>query len=308
MKNFKTFKEYIKTISDVPLRKISIDAGMSCPNRTGERGYGGCVFCNNNSFNPRLTPEYKSISQQIIEGIEQFSLKRPDQFYLAYFQSYSNTYDRVENLKLLYDEALQHPLVKGLVIGTRPDCLENEVLDLLESYAKDVHVFLEIGVESTHDKTLTLINRGHCYEEVVDAMNRAQSRGIHLTAHLILGLPGESRLEMMEHAYKISQLPINSLKVHQLQVVRNTILASEYLHNPDRYPVFDFNEYIEFMVEFVTQVRADIVIERMISTSPEHLLIEPKWKPISNANFMQIVDNKLTALNRVQGDVYLSQS
>ena len=259
------------------IQKISIHAGFTCPNRDGRVGTGGCTYCNNQTFVPGYCQPAKTVTQQIEEGIGFFRKKYPGQKYIAYFQSYTNTYAPLERLKALYEEALAFPDVIGLAIGTRPDCVSDELLDYLGSLAENYAITVEYGVESTCDTTLRLINRGHDFACAQKAIRNTAARGITVGAHLILGLPQEDREMMLAHAERISELPVHVLKLHQLQLVRGTKMAEQYRTHPEWFRFCSVDEYIELVLDFREKLRPDIQIERYISQSPPELLIAPDW-------------------------------
>ena len=259
------------------VQKITITAGFTCPTRDGSMGKGGCTYCNNKSFSPNYAAKLRPITEQIDKGISFFRKKYPEMKYLAYFQSYTNTYGEVADCIAKYEEALAHPDVVGLIIGTRPDCMPKPLLEYLSELAKRTFLLIEYGVESTWDKTLERIQRGHTWQESVDTIQRTHEAGILVGAHIILGLPGESREEMIAHAERLSRLPITTLKIHQLQIIRGTIMAGEYLRSPSDFHLFTEEEYIELCVDFVHHLRSDIVLERFVSQSPQELLLAPRW-------------------------------
>ncbi|MDR2843331.1 MAG: TIGR01212 family radical SAM protein [Candidatus Symbiothrix sp.] len=261
----------------IKVQKISINAGFTCPNRDGTKGFGGCTYCNNQTFSPQYAANEKSITQQLNEGIQFFSRKYPQMKYIAYFQSYTNTYDTVENLLKKYREALNYPDVVGLIIGTRPDCMPDELLDELEKLSHNHFLLIEYGIESTCNETLQRINRGHTYEQAKDAIQRTHQRGIFCGAHLILGLPGESRELILSHADKISQLPLTTVKLHQLQLIKNTRMAQEYLKHPENFHIYDVDEYIDLCIDFRNRLNPDFIIERYVSQSPAELLLLQGW-------------------------------
>jgi len=301
-KPFRSYSDYIRATFGERVQKVSLDTGFTCPNRDGSKGHGGCTYCNNHSFNPDYCEPRKSIKQQIQEGIDFFAHKYQGQKYLAYFQAYTNTYADYELVESYYREALEHPDVIGLVVGTRPDCVEEPVLALLEELAKDNYVSLEFGVESTINRSLDLVNRCHSFEETIDAYNRAVGRGFELGAHMIIGLPGETREEILSHADKLSALPINSLKLHQLQVIKNTMMAFQYRTTPEMFSLFETaDSYVELMVDFVARLRADIVIERFTSESPADLLIAPKWGGLKNYAVTAMIEKALLQADSWQG-------
>ncbi|PQJ72044.1 TIGR01212 family radical SAM protein [Polaribacter butkevichii] len=307
-KRYLDYSSFIKLTFGERVQKISLDIGFSCPNRDGSKGYGGCTYCNNNTFNPDYCQPTKGIKQQLEEGISRFATKYKTQQYLAYFQAYTNTYSDFESLKQMYDEALSVPNVIGLVIGTRPDCISDEVIDYLSFLSKKHFISLEFGVESTLNKTLKKVNRCHTYNDTVATFNKCKNRGFHLGAHLIMGLPGETKEDLLNHAIEISKLPIDTLKLHHLQIVKKSIMASQYNRNPEDFQLFTQESYIQFITEFVALLRPDIVIERFISQAPIDLLIAPKWNGLKNFEMVAKIDKKMEAINTWQGKKYKSIS
>ena len=259
------------------VQKISINGGFTCPNRDGTVGRGGCTFCNNQTFNPDYCRSELSVTEQLQEGVRFFSRKYPTMRYLAYFQAYTSTYDEMERLIARYEEALAVEGVVGIIIGTRPDCMPAPLLDYLSQLAQRTFVTVEYGVESTLDTTLQRINRGHDYATAVDAITRTAQAGIITGAHLIMGLPGESREDMLAHATRLSQLPLHTIKLHQLQLIRGTVMGNDYEAHPEHYHIPDIDSYIDLAIDFAELLRPDIVIERFVSQSPAQLLIAPHW-------------------------------
>jgi len=276
-KPYKDFNDFLQTIFPFKVQKISINAGFTCPNRDGSKGYGGCTYCNNQTFSPQYAANEKSVGQQLEEGIRFFSHKYPKMKYIAYFQAYTNTYDSIENLLSKYYEALNFPNVVGLIIGTRPDCMPDLLLDELEKIAKKHFLLIEYGLESTDNGTLQQINRGHTYEESVETILRTHERGIFCGAHLILGLPGESRETILSHAERISKLPLTSIKLHQLQLIKGTKMAQQYAEHPENFHLYELDEYIALCIEFLQKLNPAFYIERFVSQSPPELLAVPGW-------------------------------
>ena len=275
---YNDFSQFLKQHFPFKVQKISLNAGFTCPNRDGNKGKGGCTYCNNQTFNPDYCKTEKSITQQLEEGKQFFARKYPDMKYLAYFQAYTNTYEELDSLKQKYEEALSVPGVVGLVIGTRPDCMPDSLLDYLEELNKQTFLLVEYGVESTSDDTLMRINRGHSYADSVSAIERTAARGIKTGAHVILGLPGESNEDIIQQASELSKLPLTTLKIHQLQLIRGTRMAHEYEMQPTDFRLFhQIDEYIDLVVDYMEHLRPDIVIERFVSQSPRNLLIAPDW-------------------------------
>lgn len=302
-KRYNDYGSYIKMKFGERVQKISIDIGFSCPNRDGSKGFGGCTYCNNNTFNPDYCEPEISISNQLKKGIEFFERKGKTQKFLAYFQAYTNTYADVSILKQMYLEALRVPGVIGLVIGTRPDCISDEVIDLLSELAKDSYVSLEFGVESTNELTLLEVNRCHTYRETIAAYERCSNRGIELGAHIILGLPGESRKDILNHAIALSKLPITTFKLHHLQIVKGSVMASQYKNTPEKFNLFALEDYIPLVADFLQILRPDIVVERFISEAPRDLLIAPKWG-LKNFEVVAKIDKHLKLTNSFQGKKY----
>ena len=285
------------------VQKIALNAGFTCPNRDGRIGTGGCTYCNNQTFNPDYCAPTKSITRQLEEGKRFFARKYPDMKYLAYFQAYTNTYDSVENLKRKYEEALQVPDVVGLVIGTRPDCMPEALLDYLEELNRRTFLLVEYGIESIYDTTLSRIHRGHTHAQTADAIQRTASRGIPVGAHLILGLPGESREDMLAEAKALSDLPLTMLKLHQLQLIKGTRMAEEFVTNPADFHLFSADEYIDLVIDFVERLRPDLILERFVSQSPASLLAVPGWG-LKNHEFVAKLKRRMQERNAWQGKEY----
>ena len=291
--SFKSYSQYIRDTFGERVQKISIDAGFTCPNLDGTKGKGGCIYCNNTTFKPFYTSPEKSITQQLNEGIAFFEPKYKTQKYLAYFQSYTNTYADVSYLKKMYDEALSHSKVIGIVISTRPDCINEEIVNLIQSYTSKYYVAVELGIESTKNQTLLRINRCHTFQDTIKAYRLLENKAIHLGAHLILGLPGEDAKDFKQHAQNISQLPIEFLKLHHLQIIKGTRLAIDYNKDKEHYHLFTVDEYIDTVISFLENLSPHIIIERFISEAPSHLLIAPQWGGIKNFEITERIKKKL---------------
>lgn len=268
------------------VQKISVNAGFTCPNRDGTIGFGGCTFCNNQTFNPAYCQPTKSITQQLEEGKHFFARKYPNMKYLAYFQAYTNTYGQLEHLKELYEEALQVPDVVGLVIGTRPDCIPPALLDYLTELNRRTFLIIEYGIESANEETLRRINRGHSFALSADVVRQTAAKGIRVGAHIILGFPWENRQELMRQADEIARLPLTTLKLHQLQIIRGTALAEEYLQHPWTLPTAQ--EYINLVLEYISHLPSTLVLERFVSQSPPEYVIAPQWG-LKNYEFTNLV-------------------
>ena len=300
---YNEFGAYLRNIFNYKVQKITIDGGFTCPNRDGTKGRGGCTYCNNRTFNPAFCHKHLPVKEQMREGIAFFSHKYPDMRYLAYFQAYTNTYDSLDNLKQRYEDALSVEGCVGIVIGTRPDCMPEELLDYLVELQKRTFVLVEYGIESTSDRTLLRINRGHDYACAVDAVKRTAARGIPVGAHIILGLPGESREELMKQAAVLSELPLTTLKLHQLQLIRGTRMAEEYAETPSDFSLFSVEDYIETVVDYVERLNPDFVLERFASQSPKELLIAPDWG-LKNHELVDKIKRRMRERDTWQGKIY----
>ena len=297
------FSSYLRSHFPYKVQKISINAGLSCPNRDGTLGRGGCIYCNNYSFAPEYTHRRESIRRQLEEGISFFARKYPSMKYLAYFQAYTNTYGDTRRLIRMYEEALTTPGVVGLVIGTRPDCLGEDLRVYLKELASHQFVYMEYGLESTLDSTLERINRGHTFEQCKEVVEWSRTSGIDCGVHLILGLPGEKWEDYLSHADKVSDLPITSLKIHQLQVLEGTPLATLYREDPSILKLSDPKDYIRLLGEFVMRLRPDIYLDRFVSQSPPELLLAPKWN-IKNYQFTEQLKRYMREEGIYQGKDY----
>lgn len=300
---YSEFPIFLKRYFVDKVQKISLNAGFTCPNRDGSKGHGGCTYCNNQTFNPDYCKTDKSITMQLEEGKRFFSYKYPEMKYLAYFQAYTNTYSELAGLKRKYEEALSVEGVVGLIIGTRPDCMPDDLLRYLEELNKHHFLLVEYGIESTNDETLKRINRGHTYAETIDAVERTAACGILTGGHVILGLPGEAPEEIVAQAAIISQLPLDTLKMHQLQLVRGTRMAYEYAKRPEDFHLFEVDEYIDLVIDYIQHLRSDIVLERFVSQSPKELLIAPDWG-LKNYEFTARLQKRMREESAYQGKLY----
>lgn len=294
MVHYNDFGSWIRKRFPFRVQKISIDAGFSCPNRDGKLSSGGCTFCDNRTFNPSYCSSKKTITEQLEDGKRFFARKYPEMKYLAYFQAYTNTYGSVESLRKKYEEALAVEDVVGIVIGTRPDCVNEELLDYLEDLNKRTFLMVEYGIESANDDTLRRINRGHDFACSRNAVERTHARGILTGGHVILGLPGEDAAESLRQAPIISSLPLDVLKIHQMQIIRGTRLAEEFAREP--FHVYTVEEYIDLVIRYIRLLRSDLVLERFVSQSPKELLIAPHWG-LKNYEFTNLLNNKLALMD-----------
>lgn len=287
------------------LQKISINAGFTCPNRDGTLGTGGCTFCDNAAFTPPYCSPEKTIRQQIDEGIA-FHQRRAkqDTQYLAYFQSYSNTYKPLDELKRIYQQALDHPKVKGVVIGTRPDCVDEPLLHYLNEVQQTHYVKLEYGLESVYDDTLRRVNRGHDFATSQRAIHMTADHGIPCGAHLIFGLPGETQAMMLDAAGIISQLPLTSIKFHQLQIFKGTKMAEEYQQHPEHFHLFDLEEYIDFVIDFAERLNPGFAIERFASTAPPRYLVTTPWTRLRYDEVLDRIRKRMKERGTWQGRLY----
>ena len=300
---YNDFANFLALHFPFKVQKISLNVGFTCPNRDGVKGYGGCTYCNNQTFNPAYCRTDKSVTEQLEEGKAFFARKYPEMRYLAYFQAYTNTYAELEKLQKMYEDALRVKGVVGLVIGTRPDCMPEELLDYLEDLNRRTFLLVEYGIESTDNRTLQRINRGHTFECTADAVKRTAERGIRVGGHVILGLPGEDHEAIIRQAAQVSELPLTTLKMHQLQLVRGTRMAREYEVCPEDFHLYEVDEYIDLVIDYLERVRPDLVLERFVSQSPKELLIAPDWG-IKNYEFAVRMKRRLQERDTWEGKFY----
>jgi len=304
-RRFNSYTEYFKKIFGQRVQKVTLDAGFSCPNRDGTISSGGCTYCNNDAFNPSYCVPEKTITQQIEEGIEfHHNRYRRAEKYLAYFQAYSNTYAPLEKLKLLYDEALDYPGVIGLVIGTRPDCIDDEKLRYLQQLSVHYYIIIEYGVESCNNNTLKRINRGHTMEQSVLSIGKTVRYGIHAGAHFIIGLPGEQPEDFMKQIPEISNLQLTTIKFHQLQIIKNTVLEKDYLNHPEQFHLIDLESYLNLMVSIAELLNPEIVIERIAAEVPPRYLVSPGWGHIRYDEILRKFEALMEKRNTWQGKFY----
>ena len=298
---YNDFGTWIRARFPFKVQKISIDAGFTCPNRDGQTGTGGCTYCDNRTFNPTYCDRRKTVSEQLEEGKAFFARKYPEMRYLAYFQAYTNTYAPVSSLATMYEEALCTENVVGIVIGTRPDCINEALLDYLKTLSRRTFVLIEYGIETANNTTLRQINRGHTFECTQRAIEMTHRRGILVGGHIILGLPGEDAAESIRQAPIISSLPLDILKIHQMQIIRGTVLAREYARKP--FHIYNVDEYIQLIIDYIARLRKDLILERFVSQSPADLLIAPKWG-LKNYDFTNRLVNRMKKIGAFQGMNY----
>jgi len=304
-RRFNSWADQCRQLYGSRLQRVSVNAGFSCPNRDGTVGTGGCTFCNNEGFSPSYCHPPKPILQQIDEGVA-FLKKRykNPEIFIAYFQSYTNTHGSLEHLKSLYGQALSHSEIRGLAIGTRPDCVDEEKLDYFASLAREYLITIEYGVESCYNETLQKVNRGHTFEQSVIAIELTASRGLHTGVHMIFGLPGENRIQMLDQAKILSDLPIQTIKFHQLQIVKGTPMSIEYKEHPERFHLFLLDEYVEFIVKFLELLRPGISVERLSGEVPPAFNQGINWGGIRSDQLISLVEKKMEDLNTWQGRLW----
>ncbi len=304
-KRYYSYNTYFKTTFGQRVQKLSIDAGFTCPNRDGSVALGGCTYCNNDAFNPSYCQATKSVTLQIEEGIAFHKVRyRRAMQYVAYFQTYSNTYAPLEKLRLLYDEALAYPDIIGLVIGTRTDCMDDEKLQYFSELSKNYYVMLEYGLESTDNTTLEKINRGHTFEQAKEMIEKTAAYGIKTGVHLIFGLPEETREQMLQRADVVSALPLTSIKFHQLQIVRNTRMEKDYLQHPQGFNLFSLEEYIDFICNFIERLNPSFVIERFSGEVPPRFLVSKPWENLRADQVAVMIEKELERRDSWQGKYY----
>ena len=305
-RRFNSYSRYFAKQFGGRVQKISIDAGFSCPNRDGKISTGGCTFCSNEAFNPSYCRPEKSIKQQIEEGIEFHRRRyRRASLYLAYFQPFSNTYKPLDELKCIYQQALNVPEIAGIVIGTRPDLIDEGILQYLTEIQKTHYVMLEYGVESVYDETLKRVNRGHDFATAEKTIHKTAEYGIPCGAHFIFGLPCESKKIMLDAAEIISKLPLTTVKFHQLQIFKDTKMAEEYLQHPEAFHLFDLEEYIDFVIDFAERLNPNIVIERFAGEVPPRYLVSKPWMKLRYDEVLSHIEKRMEERNTWQGKKFI---
>lgn len=313
-RRFNSYNSYFKREFGGRMQKISIDAGFSCPNRDGKISHGGCTFCRNDAFNPSYCRPEKSVKEQITEGIAFHRVRyRRAKSFLAYFQPYSNTYKPTEELYDIYSQALNIEGIAGIVIGTRPDCINEETLCMLETLKEEYTdkdtgikpiIIIELGIESVYDETLRRINRGHDFATAADAVKMVHQHGFTCGGHYIFGLPGETREMMINSADIISELPLTTIKFHQLQIFKDTKMADEYLANSNNFKLFTLEEYIDFIIDYVERLNPNIVIERFAGEVPPRFLVSKPWLNLRYDQVLNMIENRLEQRDTYQGKLF----
>ena len=305
MGRYNSYIGYFKKTYGERLQKVVVDAGFTCPNRDGLVGTGGCTYCDNAAFHPGYSTAGIPIHEQIDEGIKFHRVRyRKAEKFLAYFQPYSNTYAPLERLREVYEEALSHPLVAGIVIGTRPDCVDEAKLDYLASLARDHVVVIEYGIESVYDRTLKRINRGHSFEDAIRAVEMTAARGLTQGAHFIFGLPGETVGDMLAYAPIINKMPLHSVKFHQLQIVRGTVMEREFASHPSDFVTFSLDEYLDFIADLLERLRPDLYIERFAGEVPPRFVNSTPWGLLRNTELIRLLEQRLESRDTWQGRLY----
>lgn len=305
MSRYNSYIGYFRKTYGERLQKVVVDAGFTCPNRDGLVGTGGCTYCDNAAFHPGYSTAGIPIHEQIDEGIKFHRVRyRKAEKFLAYFQPYSNTYAPLDRLRTLYEEALSHPLVAGIVIGTRPDCVDEEKLDWLASLARSHVVVIEYGIESVYDRTLRRINRGHTFEDALRAVEMTAARGLTQGAHFIFGLPGESVEDMLAYAPIINSMPLHSVKFHQLQIVRGTAMEREFASRPSDFVSFPLDGYLDFMTDLLERLRPDLYIERFAGEVPPRFVNSTPWGLLRNTELIRLLGQRLEERDTFQGRLY----
>src|SRR5437879_801745 len=295
---YHAFSRFLKKRFGTKVYRVTIDAGFTCPNVDGTVAMGGCVYCDNRSFSPNRRLPRTTVREQVRRGITILQERYGAEQFIAYFQAATNTYAPVAKLRRLYDEALDHPQIVGLAVGTRPDCVPEEVLELLQGYARDRYVCLELGLQSAHDRSLDWMNRGHHFDAFIDAVQRCQGRGLDLCAHVILGLPGESREDMLATADALAGLPVHAVKIHNLHVVKDTPLEKMYERGEAR--MFERDEYVQIVCDFLEHLRPEMVIHRLSGDAPPDYLVAPLWC-LDKPALLQAVHDEMERRDSWQG-------
>ncbi|KJR42360.1 radical SAM protein, family [Candidatus Magnetoovum chiemensis] len=299
---YNAFGPYVRKVMGFTTYKVNVDAGFTCPNRDGTVALGGCIYCNNDSFRPSSCKPSLSVSSQVENGIAYLTKRYKAKKFIAYFQPYTNTYAPVEELERLYLEALSsHQDVIGIAVGTRPDAVDDDKINMLSRLAKRYFVLIEYGLQSIYDKSLEFINRGHDYACFLNALDMTVNKGIFVGAHLIMGFPTETKTEMLAMADEVSTLPLDFLKIHQLQIISGTVLADIY--DRERFYVFGYDEYLDFLVEFIEKLNPNIALQRLFATAPDDILIAPIWNK-SRQMITRDIEKRFKDRNTHQGRKY----
>ena len=300
-KAFNLYSTHLKQRFEGRVHKISIDAGFGCPNRDGGRDNPGCIFCDTSGSGAVGIERNEPIALQVERAKELMRRKYRAKWFIAYFQPFSNTFGPVEHLRNCYDQALAVEDVIGLAVGTRPDCLPDPVLELLAEYHQKTYFWLEMGLQSIHDKTLNYLNRGHDYACFLDAYQRAKQRGLKVCVHVILGLPGESREDILATADEMARLKVDGIKVHLLHILEGTILGD--LYKQGKVPMFEMDEYVQLAVDFIERLPPTTLIQRLTGDGPRDILLAPLWS-MDKWEVLNAIDAELEKRGTKQGKLY----
>lgn len=303
---YNDFNSFMRGIFGMKMQKISVDTGFSCPNRDGTISKGGCTFCSMSAFTPPYCSPSLSVAEQLEKGVDFFRHKYSDCGYVAYFQSNTNTYAPFDRLVQVYSQALENNTVKGIIISTRPDCMSNVLLDYLSQLSRQTFVLVEYGVESTNDNTLRHINRGHTFSQAVDAIERTANKGVMVGAHMILGLPGEGIDDILQQAQTISRLPLTTVKLHQLQVIRNTPLEWEFINSRDHFLQLEAVQYIQLLADYIERLNPAFVLDRFVTQSPKGMVLWPDWG-LKSYQYVQMLNDELQRRGHRQGSLFTVQ-
>lgn len=304
-RRFNSYSGYFRRLFGGRVQKLTVNAGFTCPNRDGSVGTGGCTFCNNEAFTPSYCMRGGDVEWQLCEGIDFHRNRyRGAEKYLAYFQSFSNTYAPLDRLREVYGRALAVPGVAGVVVGTRPDCVDDEKLDFFAELARSHYVAIEYGIESCYDQTLREVNRGHDFGCAARAVEATAQRGIHTGAHFILGLPGETDRMLVEQTAAINALPLTTVKFHQLQIFKGTEMARHYRGHPEQYRFWELGEYIDLFIEILRRLKPTLVVERFASEAPPRYHEGPTWGMVRNEQLLAMLEKRLEERDAWQGELY----
>lgn len=302
---FYSYKQFLQKRFGGRLQKLTIDAGFTCPNRDGKIATGGCTYCLNDAFNPSYCDARESVTRQMDKGIAFHQTRYARALgYIAYFQAFSNTYAPLSRLREIYEPALKHPLIKGIVVGTRPDCMDTEKLDYFETLSRQCFVSIEYGVESIRDVTLQRVRRGHTFGQAAETIALTAARQIHTGIHLIFGLPGETPEDWFNDLHTLNALPLSSLKFHQLQIIKGTSMAMDFREHPADFHVFSLEEYVDFMARYLTELNPAFVVERLAGEVPPRFLETNLWGLTRYDTVLQKIEQKLQENQWWQGKNY----
>jgi uncharacterized protein len=298
---YRTFNKYLKELFGQPVYRVPIDAGFNCPNRDGVRAFGGCTFCDERGSGAPTIKGGIRVKEQLLEGIQRVHRRYGAHKFLAYFQAFSNTYAPEGVLEVLYDAGLDHPDVVGMCIGTRPDCVPDPVLDLLQRYSKKTFVWLEMGLQSAFNETLDRINRAHTAEEFFDALKRSKARGLNVATHLIFGLPGETEEQMLSTVRQVAASEVDGVKIHQLCIYKGTPMEEDY--KAGRLSTLDENVYVRLVADALELLPPHMVVMRLIAEGKRDEIIAPEWC-FDKSRVKEKIDAEMARRGTRQGSRY----